>query len=444
MIIIKKAYQEIQKIIGIQEYNKHTSYRSSRYNINLYVKEGTLIYNVLLGALILIEDGKESEDVNCFLVNNWFYVPNDFEDIAFVKRIRISLIAKDIVDKTTTYTIFPTTKCNARCPYCFEKGRTGSNMTIETASNVSEYITTHSKGEKVLIRWFGGEPLLGTSSINTICKNLHDKGIDFVSKMATNGFLFNELLISNAKRLWNLKQVQITIDGTRDSYNKTKRYNTPIDAFSKIITNIHHLAKNKILVVIRLNIDETNIDDLLLLMRSCIIPEFQGNKYVMVYSHLLDKLIFNSKESIKDILSKKNLLDKEIYALGFSCNSTIPTSPKIYKCITDDKRSITILPNGKIGLCEHYTEDKFFSDITTPEIADKNIIKELREYHDDLLICKECPYYPRCIRLKCCPEDQVCNKFLMEYNIDRLKDMALSEYNYWKHKNIKLSKSVSE
>lgn len=431
MIIIKNPYKEIINIIGFQEYNPNISYRPLLFNTDINVEEGTLLYNVFSGMLVLANKSIETIEL---LVKYWFYVPAEFDDIEFVNKIRHLLIEKERINEITTYTIFPTTNCNARCSYCFEIGRKKNNMTSKTALKVADYITTQSKGANVVLRWFGGEPLLNINSINLICSNLKKNKIDFESKMATNGFLFDKQLVMAIKNLWNLSQVQITIDGRRDYYNKIKQYRTSADAFSKVLSNIHLLTESQIKVIIRLNISDENSEELISLVKNDLIPKFRSNRYVSIYSHLLSTQLVGTADKLRETLKQKHKLDEIIYTSGFSCQNLIPTTPKIYRCIADDKCSVTILPDGKIGLCEHYTEDKFISDIETPEIINEDVVQELRDKLVDFDICKKCAYYPRCIKLRCCPEANFCNSDIMAHNIGRLKKEILGEYSLWKFK----------
>ena len=62
----------------------------------------------------------------------------------------------------------------------------------------------------------------------------------------------------------NLSNVQITLDGTEETYNKTKRfiYKDDPSPFKTVIYNIHNLLFNNISVTIRLNVDNNNADDI--------------------------------------------------------------------------------------------------------------------------------------------------------------------------------------
>lgn len=48
--------------------------------------------------------------------------------------------------------------------------------------------------------------------------------------MTSNGYIFNDELVEKAKNEWKLKNIQITLDGTRDVYNKAKNYYSENDS----------------------------------------------------------------------------------------------------------------------------------------------------------------------------------------------------------------------
>ena len=75
--------------------------------------------------------------------------------------------------------------------------------------------------------------------IDLITDKMRDAGRAFTTTFTTNGYLFNKELIVKAKNIWNTVNVQITIDGTEDIYNKIKNYVNPeYNPYKKILNNI--------------------------------------------------------------------------------------------------------------------------------------------------------------------------------------------------------------
>ena len=431
MKIIVPGIKDVLNIIGVQRYQPCVSYRPITFLVNNIIKEGMLLYNTLTGSIILVE---YNENVHRYLIENWFFVPFDFDDIRFADRVRYCLRNNQKKEIITTYTIYPTTNCNAKCSYCFENGRTKVNMSKETAIKVAKFIAQKSVGYNLSFRWFGGEPLLNQMAIDTICEALRRKNIIYSSKMATNGFLFEMSSIDKAVNLWNLKQVQITLDGTKEKYNKTKRYNVNTDAFEKVINNIQLLAQNGISVNIRLNVDIVNIDDQISLVTGVLSNFKKINNMISIYSHLLiDSLLNISAKERRILLIKKNLIESEIADLGLTTHKGIQKGPKIFKCIADNKKSYTIMPMGQIGLCEHYTEDRFISDINHSNVVNEHEIENIRRYCNIMNLCHNCAFYPLCIRLELCPDNKYCFEELKRHNIHNIKIEMFNEYERYTH-----------
>ena len=108
--------------------------------------------------------------------------------------------------------------------YCYEKGYNISSMNSITAKKVVEFINNNNSDSSIKIQWYGGEPLMNSSSIDVICDGLKQHNIDFESSIISNGLLFNDNIIHKANILWNLKMARISLDGNEDVYNKVKSY----------------------------------------------------------------------------------------------------------------------------------------------------------------------------------------------------------------------------
>ena len=143
----------------------------------------------------------------------------------------------------TSYTIFTTTDCNARCFYCYEMGRSRIPMSAETAHKAAAYIAAHCGGEKVHLHWFGGEPLFNKQVIDIICTDLAEKGIVYESMIISNGYLFDGATVEQAVSHWKLKSVQITLDGTEEIYNRSKAfiYKDGKSPYQVVLANIQRL-----------------------------------------------------------------------------------------------------------------------------------------------------------------------------------------------------------
>ena len=437
MNIVSKASSSILNILS-RFLKSGSEYRLSQYCVQEEIEDGVLLFNLLTREVVLLS---REEFINIFeidyLKKQWFVVPINTEEkqIASLCKSMISSLRKNF-SYINSYTIFPTTDCNARCFYCFEKGRSVCTMTSETAHKVAEYIKNHCGGKLVTFRWFGGEPLMNPEAIDIICQVLRDSGIRYRSTMVSNGYLFNDELIQRAKALWNLVAVQITLDGTEKVYNRVKAYvNITGSAYEAVLSNIEKLTNSAIKVQVRMNMDLYNADDLFELTKY-LTNRFSGNSYFTAYAHHIFKDgvpmgdMHTPEEWLKRDLAisriEKLLIDAGMYKI-----KSLSTKPRYTHCMADSGSAVTIVPDGHIGLCEHYSESEFIGHVDTDEF-DKSVIASWRETVPEIPECDECFYYPECLVLKKCTNSTVCYPQLRVAHLRKTKARMRQLYEKWK------------
>ena len=391
-----------------------TKYRKLKYLVDTEVEDGILLFNLFTRELLILSREEYDNAIdNEYLKNQWFIVPEECDEKAYVDLVKTLLKSrKPKFEEITGYTIFTTTDCNARCFYCFEAGRSRIPMSIETAHKVSKYIKNHCNGKKVSIRWFGGEPLMNVDAINIISESLRNEGIDFTSSMVTNGYLITDHIVDSAVNLWNLKRVQISLDGTETVYNKVKAYvNSTGNAFEIVISNMKRLLDANINLTIRLNMDLYNADDLLTLVKF-LCNRFDGYQNLSIYAHHLfdstqpDAELHSEAEWNKRAIAMAKITE-EINKHGFAQRITISTKPKISHCMADSGHSITILPDGFIGLCEHYSDSDYIGHIDS-EGFDQTMVQSFSQTVPEITECANCFFYPDCIMLSRCNSSSKC------------------------------------
>lgn len=436
MKIIQENIPLISKLIGNQEISQNISVRPIAYSLEISIDGGSLLYSTLTRCVVFIEEKEKGKDDTIeFLKSNWFLVPIDFDDKQFLCQIRS--LAKLFVKKQegiSGYTILTTMECNARCYYCYEKHRAKMPMSDEIIEKVGNYIVnTHSKG-KIVLKWFGGEPLYNVKAIDKICNRLIGEDIDFSSSIISNGYLFDDEIIKRAKNIWNLRNAQITLDGTERVYNRSKSFiYQKVNAYQRVLDNIGKLIENEINVQIRLNVSVKNADDLISLLDE-LKDKFGVNKYLSVYCHPLfeivdskvNKLVVNSR---KELFGKLQILRDKIFDIGYSSKkSKLPCDIKLNSCMADNLNSIMILPDGKLGKCEHYSDNHYVGNIDDG-ICNKDEINRFKEKMHDIDACKSCPCYPDCYKLKLCENDNYCFPELQTSRIEEMKCQMLNTYN---------------
>ena len=414
------------------------TYRPMYYVVEQPVDEGLLLYHTMTKAMLLlnpeeVETYKTNPIALPQLVEQWFLVPQSHDDRLLSRQIRdVAKMLEKTSDAITGYTILPTTDCNARCFYCYEMGRSKISMSMESANLTAEYIISHCLGEKVEINWFGGEPLFNKTVITHISQRLNDAGVDYRSTMVSNGYLFDDSTIKEAKECWNLYKIQITLDGTEKIYNRSKAYiYKGVNAYRRVLDNIHRLQDAGIIVRTRLNIDMYNADNLLELVEE-LHQEFSNPKGITVYMHPLFEDAVGCK-AMYDNQKRSYIFQrmKEIYTqltkYGFIESKKIERTIKKYACQADNDHCVVIMPSGHIGKCEHYTENLFTGHINH-EGRDLELIASFKEMRDEIEACATCPAYPSCLVLKLCTSNKHCYEEIQKGKIYEIRQEMLYTY----------------
>lgn len=405
----------------------------------LETEHGVLLFHLLTRELLLLTGEEYAAHLTSpYLREHWFVVPEetvDREQADLVRWVRRSLRKEP--EHTTGYTILTTTDCNARCFYCYEKGCRKVTMSQETAHKAAGYIISHCGGKPVSLSWFGGEPLMNVPVIDTIVEDLRAAGVSFSSKMVSNGYLFTEALARRAKEHWLLKSVQITIDGTEPVYNRSKAYvyrkGSP---YQVVMGNIRSLLEAGVSVVVRINMDLHNIGDLDALTDE-LARQFRGRKGFRVYPHL----IFDTQTSWEEqhtpeewtlLYDALHALESKLEELGFgvSGNRSLSRELRLTHCMADNGSSVVLLPDGRLGLCEHYTDSEYIGSIDSDD-RDAEVISRWRETREPIPECDGCFYYPECLRLKRCNAYSECSPLIRADHLRKTQRSMLLEYRRW-------------
>ena len=235
-----------------------------------------LLYNAFSGALALIESEKWET------VKYWQLHGIDNSDPDLISDLqRGSFIHADSVDELQELklrlfsgrfssngfgiTIAPTSNCNFRCPYCYEKDvLTDCSMTQDVQDAVIQFIKQKIGTSKSLgVTWYGGEPTLALDVIEYISANLIeyciDNGLDYSAGIITNGYLLTRETVSLLNK-FKVQFYQITLDGNPSVHDSRRYLADGSPTFNTILQNIITCYDILPKVSLRVNIDRTNLD----------------------------------------------------------------------------------------------------------------------------------------------------------------------------------------
>ena len=439
MRVIAKGDSNVIKLLGKQKVKPDFPYRLMRYTLRQECDKGLLLHNVITGKLILLDSagakrldslpGAFTDDLS-ELIEDYFVVPDVFDEQKLVDTLR--MLAKRVLtpEGVNSYVILPTTCCNARCFYCYESQYEHINMSNETTDRLIEYIITHKGGNKVHIQWFGGEPLLGIKRIDQISQALSEKGIEYDSNMISNGYLFDEEIVKRAVESWHLRNIQITLDGTEEIYNRTKAYVNPSEnPYRRVLRNIQLLIENGIHVGIRMNLDQHNYENLDSLITE-IHDDFGNNKHLRAYVHVVYENegfdpMFRDEKTAKSLFKRQVQLNSRLEQLGITkaSNRSLPKL-RVHSCMADSENSVAVYPDGRLFKCEHFADDDVFGSIFVEEKKDSS----LKKYQEAAkrVQCNQCELYPSCLILENCEGLKDRNSIVCGYDVEKETRKLLS------------------
>ncbi|MCC8080550.1 MAG: 4Fe-4S cluster-binding domain-containing protein [Lachnospiraceae bacterium] len=454
MEVIKPA-NAIQKFAGLQEWKGEHPLRFLHYLIPVPVEEGTLLYNVLTKELLLLAGDeytclKDNQllQVGCFqtadkeiyqyLYENWFLVPMTHDDKKLALEVRELAALMSPQEGLSFYMIMTTTDCNARCFYCYEQGCKKESMSSQIASDTGRFIRNSRSENEIELHWYGGEPLYNPEAIDAITDDLTEHSVPFFSSMTSNAYFFNKKTVEKAVTKWNLKKIQITLDGTESEYNRRKAYiNCTESAFVRVLDNMEMLLDAGVKVTVRLNMDSENVDDLIVLCDD-LAERFCGYQNLGLSAAYLSgckdrmPLRGDPKQVYSDLVRLKN----HIKSLRFKKTEKKYVDLeqiKIYHCMADNDGGVIISPTGDLKNCQHYIQAGSCGSIYSG-ITDREVVNCWKVIFEPDQACGTCPLFPNCIRLKECFEDRRCLNYQYEEDISALKASIKNCYRRYKEK----------
>lgn len=368
-------------------------YISSFYNIAKTIRGCTAIYNAATGSVAIIEESNLlnlTEEDRKILVENGIMVPKDTDEFLSY----FSTIQMQPKKNINYFTIIPTTACNAKCFYCYEKGYPIQRITECTHSKILKYLKKNiGEQNEFVLDWYGGEPLLCVREIDRIVYGL-EKSIDLTQKkwsssITTNSTLFTEDLIHHAIDYWHLKEAHITIDGPEKDHNARKRVIFDGDsAFAKTRNTIIQLLEAGVYVNVRVHLDHNNENKFPELLHE-ISTFFDYDNFHLFPTFLFPPEFEMPNSYIAD--NEKEEFFKEIYKHIFKTNYKVTLIdsfpwPKNQSCFATKANTVVIGPDGNIHSCVQ----EFLNDTIAQH-------KKFSDYSKYCYECKECLFFPICL-----------------------------------------------
>lgn len=232
------------------------------------------IYSTLSNALIEIDEDsyyflKKAQNNNIDIISSKvdnelynvlaykrFIIENDIDNFLYYKSI---ITAQRTIQSNMHLTIAPTMDCCFRCYYCFEEFKEKKYISKNVMDSIIKYLNSLPSKPEFKLTWFGGEPLMALSQMKQFYEKLaanYKKPIN--SNIITTGFHIDQNAIKVMKEI-GVNQLQITLDGQKETHNSIKVTSSCTDVFNKVLNNVELLlSTSNIHVVFRINLTKQN------------------------------------------------------------------------------------------------------------------------------------------------------------------------------------------
>ncbi|MBI4244773.1 MAG: radical SAM protein [Planctomycetes bacterium] len=290
--------------------------------------------------------------------------------------------------------------CNLVCDYCsVGQGQYNkdsfTHMNIEIAKRAVDYLTKTSASNEVVIRFFGGEPLLNFAAIRKTvdyCENNYPNR-NFHFEVTTNGTLINDE-IADFFRRYNFN-VCVSLDGNKNDHDKHRKDRYGNGSWDSAVQGTAKLEK----VGIKYDINCTLCED------SCFSPEEQEKSLKLRFPHAQIAVGKDGKQLSKSS-ELKNFFDS---SLEKACNKAEQEYSPLFQIIsailTGSNRHVAwcrfglnflvVDPRGNLYLCA----DSIMYDNNENKFCYGNILGTNRDYNfsESLpLKCRTCWAFNLC------------------------------------------------
>lgn len=337
----------------------------SKYNIlTKSNKFGYLLFNTMSQVFIQIDDSdisdwdelKDNPDSfktfsnSDFLLKSRIIVSNQEDDL----NVYLADVLKNKYNPTdVALTILPTRGCNFGCIYCYEQDRPTISMTEDVEEGMIKFLKSNSNLKRLSVVWYGGEPLMNYDSIVRLTAKFKELEVEYAAKMVTNGYLLNESIANNIENL-DIKNIQITLDGSEEVHNQRRALLGGQPTYAKIIKNLKYLLSvNKTVTIdIRTNIDTRNKDDYHKFYQ-CIrsdVPDQRVNLYPGFVSDLLSSECVSPEYNISEGSYKAQFALDIFNTYGIEIKSFLPKYRR-HSCVATKYFAFVIGPEGEMYKC---------------------------------------------------------------------------------------------
>ena len=411
--------------------------------VNNYENETLILFNSYLGAKNIVSISKSKKDkIKKWLEDDCIFQEDVVNDSDFINLSKMGYFVKNSIDEkkrrttllsslrddSTLRLVIHTSKaCNFRCKYCYlhfnDDALEDNNIRYDIQEGIINFVRNNIQNfSAVHVDWFGGEPLLAISAIQSVSEKLIDicrkARKPYEAVITTNGYLLtpsNIDILIKAK----VRHFAITIDGVKEQHDSLRVLKNGNGTFDKIISNLIYIRDNiktrTISISLRSNITLDAVDSL----------DNYYNYYNRIFGN--DSRFYLFVRPVKDLggdrvnqisslLFQKNnidfcvVLDKLssiIDKIKFDANF-MDLSVGGIRCFANNKNRYTIGIDGMVSKCDESVPDVWVGNLDKFGRMQMDTTK-LNEWMKTSQVSKKCDecFYSCCCFMDPCPKSRV-------------------------------------
>ncbi len=348
---------------------------------------------------------KENRKIVAKLYQDQYIVPFDKNEIEEFKLYRKKYY--NSIFGIVVY-VLPTLSCNFVCPYCIQHEYIDENgvvMNYDTLNKFCEWLIKFAEEKKedilnsmkinkqsnvIKLVFFGGEPTLENEKNFYLLDKLNNMIPSWLSikfTIITNGYDIGDNILCEYKNR-GVSGLQITLDGPQEIHDNRRTTKKHDATFNNILGTIKKCIDLNIHIVVRINVDEENVDSIEKLIDILVENDLSGKIHLNIAP--VDKYSCNSAIDghTKIVLGKFYKIYKKALFSGFKISMWESF------CGVYASSFFVVSPDGTLCKCpslldeEHKVGSIYETEFNHVyyQILDETLEKE----------CLDCPYVGIC------------------------------------------------
>ena len=301
-----------------------------------------------------------------------------------------------------------TGQCNFACRYCYAAEHNKEMMAVETAlAAVKLAASSLPEGEKFIIQFSGGEPLLNFKVLHAVVSYVQENKVPAILQIQTNGSLISDQI---AKYLFKNKvAIGVSLDGKPKVNDKLRLTKDGKGATEQILQGLEVLKRNNIACGITCVVTADNVNELVGIVE---MAYFLGNVRRIGFDLLRGQGRGNGltppteeqmTQAMKQVYLRNELLSKMV---GYEIKLAQQERAKLAcqeacrefgHCYAMNGEAAFVEASGKIYACSSLIGDEDFYIGNVADGLDKALVEKVSsKISESMHFCKECSDFKQC------------------------------------------------